>query len=456
MKDSQDELKSVFHAAFEAEQIAFDPGAWDQMNAMLNRRQRRRLLGVWLSSGLFFGISTLSLLLLLNTQSPAYTPRNGMVSFMPMEREALQPQATTLAPESQPTGVEQELPLVASAKQTSAHNTPEPLHTTAQGPVRMMDQKTMDEPVASLPASNTLGTTIAPAAQEDGDEAEGTNHDTEGLSEDKSITPKEEVDIDAPAMVAASTNPSPEAEPSEEHDESPVPVDVPDQMAFMPVLDIALQAEPNTIAPEEHELTEPSKQHLLITYASASTTKTFNNQGFGGYSGWGQRVAAGLSYQLRGSWFISGEAAFARDLLSDTAQIKGPNTYGYTRSETFYTVHTSELLYLEAPVMIHHRFNRFWVGAGVSTGFLSGLKNETAVNLENDGTFINQGSETGYFRWNRYHSLRMSVLADVQYQIWHTAYAGIRPSYGLNDLLSATHRNVRTSRLEIYLKLTIR
>lgn len=91
MKDStQDELKSLFDNAFQAEQIPFDPGAWDQMNDMLNKRQRRKVLGFWFSSGALFLAASASILLLFGSTPPVYAPRTAEASFTSLDMPAWQ------------------------------------------------------------------------------------------------------------------------------------------------------------------------------------------------------------------------------------------------------------------------------------------------------------------------------------------------------------------------------
>ena len=74
MSQNHDNLKSMFDQAFSNEQIPFDQGAWYQMSLLLNRRQRRRAIGIWVSGVLLFVIGSLSLAFVF-PKNQEYEPR---------------------------------------------------------------------------------------------------------------------------------------------------------------------------------------------------------------------------------------------------------------------------------------------------------------------------------------------------------------------------------------------
>lgn len=213
------------------------------------------------------------------------------------------------------------------------------------------------------------------------------------------------------------------------------------------------------IIPTEQDVEENEQPKLRLFYLSGGLSKTVNNASLSTFSGQGYRVGLGVSQQLKNSWHLGAELNMVHEPFSDTALIKGKPTYGFTRGENEYVVHTTQLMYAEMPLMIGYRFKRISVNTGASIGYMLGLKNETLSSLKYNATTIDQSTESGYYRWDRYRSLHLGGLVDAQYQLTAAvpnAFVGIRYTYGITELLTIEQRNVRKSRIEVYLKMTLK
>ena len=195
---------------------------------------------------------------------------------------------------------------------------------------------------------------------------------------------------------------------------------------------------------------------LYNFYVRAGVSKSIFHNPIWSHPELGQEVGGGVQYFLKEHLLLSGELGFARVRMEDTTHITGIKTYGYTANQNSYLVNTSELYYLELPLMAHYRMNRLMIGGGFSGSYLLGLKNETTHQVSSDRTSVTQTNQGGFYQWDRYRSYQFSALLDAQYQLASGSFIGARLNSGLFNVLAIEQKKIGMSRVDIYLKINLK
>jgi len=431
MKEPADELKSLFNEAFAREEVGFDMADWDRMQTLLMKRDRRRVFVIWLSSALLFLAASTALMALL-FDSRAYVPRT-------FGSEVPHDPASTIRGSQ----VQQSTPRITSPDDPDRFDG----DTEAEMPANAFSLKTpashpqTDAVVNTSPAETThhMETTGANAPAHTSSSVPGVPGSVNGDRE-KDTASQIFSDNDLPVTVPEPVTPTGRQE---------------EFVTFMPPLPGRTEPAVAVIS-RVNPLDTPAHRRHIVWYVSAGLNKSVRNSNRFVYQGMGQRIAFGASRQFREHFFLASELSLVREAFMDTIHYSGSQAFGFTASQDHYTVNTTELLYLDIPVIASYRNKRLYLGGGAALGYLLGVKNEVLQTRESRETVVLSAHHEQYYRWDRYRNMHLSLLADAQYQLSPVAFIGMRGAFGLTDVIGANDRAIRKTRLELYLKLNIK
>ncbi|GAB5539467.1 MAG: hypothetical protein Salg2KO_15700 [Salibacteraceae bacterium] len=428
MSEQNDNLKSMFDQAFQAENIPFDQNAWSQMEAMLNRRERRRAIWLWFAGLVIF--SSAASWYALDVQSSAvYSPRNlAKSNFSNVESlkttrgiKNAQPEATAPMPSVRPTE-----------------------------PIQANDNR-IDASVAGDAADhNPVRKGI------DGLGIEGSNAST--ISGKKGNTKNVSVELQqdqADLGMTSSSDTIPYDAPTKSVQNRTIEnSSQPEILSLLPILDIPIDHTNESIqanAKPKPEIIQRAKN----IYARAGISKSVMYSG-GLANGIGQFGGLGLQVYLRPHLLVSGELGINRCRVYDQVSITGPKSYGYSVNENTSEIVTEEMLDLEIPLLVQYRWNRLVFGTGLSPIILLGIRNRTDQVVSNENTTVSYNSLDGYYQWNRYRRLNVHALLDAQYQLSDDAFVGTRANLGLFNRAGDGLSNASFTRFELYLKINFK
>jgi hypothetical protein len=435
MSQNHDNLKSMFDQAFSNEQIPFDQGAWYQMSLLLNRRQRRRAIGIWVSGVLLFVIGSLSLAFVF-PKNQEYEPRISDSDAQRIQETTIAPHAITEPMESFTPQAEATNKLIDEAQDVApktANNSDGSKLTESKNVIASNDAANQ----ASVPTSNKSRSIVsAPNLTE-------KQIVKEAALPVATSTPSENIITENSIQTLATT-----AKVDDKASQKTT-------YKLMPILELNHLHELAQLEVHLEDLLPVKNTYSTMFYVFGGLTKMLGNS-FTPYGGYGQKVGLGAMHQFREHLLLSAEIGGVRTRFSDTASVKRPITYGYTSIQNNYTINTTELMKVEIPILVHYRIKRFYLGTGLGIDYLIGLKNETIRNQETSAITVRQQESTGYYRWDRYNNLGLSALANFQLQVTDDLFIGLRGNVGLLNQLHVDYRTLRLSRLDAYIKFNIR
>lgn len=426
MSTSNQDIKSVFDQAFAVEEIPFDMGAWNQMNALLNKRAKRRAIWIWFS-GLALFIALTSTFVLSNSQDKTYRARTANAQFEP------------------------ELKSMMCTEDIHSKNSKTQIAETTDAklePTNASNAMAYSEPAqVSLPISQLNSNHTPSKAEVSSPPTASANEPT---MNNTGIVANSAIIEDLNPIVLANNDSMPRRNQTVSQREQ-------EWLSLMGLLDLQSNRSDTSLS---HRTASPlektNKKQLYNFYARAGVSKTIFHNPVWSHPELGQELGVGVQYLLREHLLLSSEVGFSRVRTEDTAQIQGPMTYGYTVNQNNYTINTSELYYLQLPVIAHYRMNRLMIGGGVSAGYLLGLKNETTHQVSSDRASITHANKSGIYRWDRYRNYQINALFDTQYQLASGSFIGARANYGLLNVLATKQKTIGISRIDIYLKLILK
>lgn len=421
MSNDNDQMKDLFESAFAAENIPFSATAWESMNAALDQQQSKKTGWFWSSAiAATIAIVLASLLFTINHSENTYAPRNTDQSFLSNAQLEVEPIATKTFSKTDSKLETNSVKEISEEVATSSNQNAIVNHNST------ITGKTAIDAKSENAVTNTFTKTNS-------DSRESGNSYIDTATKLKS-------------SVAAAIQSAPFSDQN---------IIAPRQNLLdeMPMLSADLPIENATISSQDQQLdsilsaNKKWSNYMVfgITKTGISATKFYPN--------WGQRFGVGTTYKLKNHFYLSGEVSFSRDavsIMSNEQIVK----YGLTKTQIEQQTLTSELLYINIPVIAQYRANRFLFGAGPVLHYLTGVKN-TETRLTESGNKQPQTEELqrGYFTWNNYNRINAGLLLDAQYQIAEPLHIGLRFQYGFNDLLK--DQTLKRAQFEFYIKLNL-
>lgn len=447
MSDQKDDLKNLFNSAFAAENVEFSPAAWESMNSMLDQKQRKRGFWLWMSSGLatlFLIVASIPFFL---QEKNVYEPRifgqdlisASSLDFTDIELKNQQaPQ--TITSDNQTTNNE------------SSFKTEDKLAST-KSDKSLSKPKAVASSTRPTTVDNTITNQTGSAVSNQGSVKPTSN--TTVMSDDQTNSSKDFL-LSTPPAITQSGLGNDEGSGTiaeEDHSTQPQVLRSKETIDFLPTLSTHLISESTIIDREnedEESLTDDSKWNHYMIFG---LTRALNT-GFKPYPNWGQHFGVGTTFKLRNHLYLSGELAMSRDAV-DIVTVTTANKYGFSKTVIDQETRTSEMLFVEMPIMLHYRYNRLKIGGGPMLQYLSGVKNtETRTTQTANGTVLSEDLQNGYFTWNQFNRFNVGLMLDASYQIGEPIHIGIRNNIGLTNIFS-TEQTLRHSRLEFYIKLDL-
>jgi hypothetical protein len=421
MSNDNDQIKDLFESAFAAENIPFSATAWESMNTALDQQQSKKTGWYWSSAiAATIAIVLASLPFTINHSENTYSPRNTDQSFLSNAQLEVEPIATK-----------------------TLSKTDSKLETNSF--------KEISEEVLTSSNQNTKTTTSLTLTKANASEENSENAIASAYSEPSSNPEEIRKTASGSAPKPASTVATSKSGGSSINQN--IILRKQKVLDEMPVLSAIIPSEAALITPRDQELdsiisaNKKWNNHMVfgITKTGISATKFYPN--------WGQRFGVGTTYKLKNHFYLSGEVSFSRDavsIISNEQIVK----YGLTKTQIEQQTLTSELLYINIPVIAQYRANRFLIGAGPVLNYLTGVKN-TETRLTESGNKQPQTEELqrGYFTWDNYNRINAGLLLDAQYQIAEPLHIGLRSQYGFNDLLK--DQTLKRAQFEFYIKLNL-
>lgn len=400
MSNEKDELKHLFDSAFAAEQIPFAAAGWAQMEAMLDKKGKRKAAWYWYSAAAAV-LAVVALLPFLNHENETYIPRNAQPAFSEMEWESSSQKTINKGNSSYAIAENDVTPFTKQAAlsdEVKSSNS-KPIGTTQNG---------------SITANYVVGNNST------------ANSFNRGLN----------LNHLADAEIAALIDPNRNIE-------------------MLGLLDARIDFDliEDTVSNRWLGCGNSSEDNKWQRYLIAGVTKSHSTD-YGMFANAGQSFGLGLTYKLKNHLYLSGELSISRDMVA-FQRTNSSTHYGLSGTLIQQNILTSELIYADLPLLAQYRSNRLSIGAGPLLEYLMGLKNiETA-----DATTVygvpksSQQLQNGYFSWSDYKRFGLGWQLDASYQMFETMHLGARANFGAN--ISATTEKIRRNRFELYLKFDL-
>lgn len=421
MSNDNDQVKDLFESAFAAENIPFSATAWESMNAALDQQQSRKTGWFWSSAiATTIAIVLASLPFTFHHSENIYSPRNSNPSFLSNTKLEVEPIDNKSFASTD-----------SKIETNSIEEISEDVLTSSNQNTKTTASLTLTKANASEENSENA---IASAYSEPSSNPEEIRNTASGSA------PKPESTVATSKGGGSSANQN---------------IILPKQNMLdeMPVLSAIIPSDDALITPRDQELdsiisaNKKWSNYMVfgITKTGISATKFYPN--------WGQRFGVGTTYKLKNHFYLSGEFSFSRDavsIISNEQIVK----YGLTKTQIEQQTLTSELLYINIPIMLQYRTNRFILGSGPVLNYLTGVKNiETRQTESGNKQAETEELQRGYFTWDNYHRINAGLLLDAQYQIAEPLHIGLRTQYGFNDL--SKDQTLKRAQFEFYIKLNL-
>jgi hypothetical protein len=421
MSNDNDQIKDLFKSAFAAENVPFSAAAWESMNAALDQQQSKKTGWFWSSTiAATIAIVLASLPFTINHSENTYSPRNTDQSFLSNTQLEVEPIDTKTLSKTD-TKLE-----TNSVKEISE----EGLTSSTQNAIANTNLSIAGTSASDAKSENVL-TTIYTATNSDS--RKSGNIYLGNASKPKS------------AIVTT--------EKSVANSDQNIAAPIQNILDEMPLIRARLPLDIASISSQDVELdsmlSANKKWNNYMVFGFTKTGLTATKF----YPNWGQRFGIGTTYKLKNHFYLNGEVSFSRDavsILSNEQIVK----YGLTKTQIEQQTLTSELLYINIPVIAQYRANRFLFGAGPVLNYLTGVKNiETRLTESSNNDLQTEELQRGYFTWDNYNRLNVGLLLDAQYQISELLHIGLRSQYGFNDLLK--DQTLKRVQFEFYIKLNL-
>lgn len=421
MSNDNDQIKDLFESAFAAENIPFSATAWESMNAALDQQQSKKTGWFWSSAiAATIAIVLASLPFTINHSENTYSPRNTDQSFLSNAQLEVEPIATKTLSKTD-----------SKLETNSVKEISEDVLTSSNQNTKTSASLTLNRANTSEENSENAIASAYSEPSTNPDEIRNTTSVSDPKPESTVITSESGGSSAKQNIIFSKQN----------------------MLNEMPVLSAIIPSEDALISPRDQELdsiisaNKKWSNYMVfgITKTGISATKFYPN--------WGQRFGVGTTYKLKNHFYLSGEVSFSRDavsIISNEQIVK----YGLTKTQIEHQTLTSEMLYINIPVIAQYRANRFLFGAGPVLNYLTGVKNiETRLTESGDNDPQTEELQRGYFTWDNYNRINVGLLLDAQYQISESLHIGLRSQYGFNDLLK--DQTLKKSQFDVYIKLNL-
>ncbi len=421
MSNDNDQIKDLFESAFAAENIPFSATAWESMNAALDQQQSKKTGWFWSSAiAATIAIVLASLPFTINHSENTYSPRNTDQSFLSNAQLEVEPIATKTLSKTD-----------SKLETNSVKEISEDVLTSSNQNTKTSASLTLNRANTSEENSENAIASAYSEPSTNPDEIRNTTSVSDPKPESTVITSESGGSSAKQNIIFSKQN----------------------MLNEMPVLSAIIPSEDALISPRDQELdsiisaNKKWSNYMVfgITKTGISATKFYPN--------WGQRFGVGTTYKLKNHFYLSGEVSFSRDavsIISNEQIVK----YGLTKTQIEHQTLTSEMLYINIPVIAQYRANRFLFGAGPVLNYLTGVKNiETRQTESGNKQVETEELQRGYFTWDNYHRINAGLLLDAQYQIAEPLHIGLRSQYGFNDLLK--DQTLKRAQFEFYIKLNL-